>query len=138
MHFKENQAAINTFSSSYFITLFTNLYYVNLNENYDKVIIKIWDDFLLSGWKSIFITILCMLEYHKDEILEYKNDDLINYLINKLNNSDLFQNENYDKFIELKKTIKIKKSLLLNLNEAFNMDNKIKQTQMINENNNLN
>ena len=138
MHFKENQAAINTFSSSYFITLFTNLYYVNLNENYDKVIIKIWDDFLLSGWKSIFITILCMLDYHKYEILEYKNDDLINFLINKLNNSDLFKNENYNKFIEIKKTIKIKKSLLNNLNEAFKMDNKIKQTQMINENNNLN
>ena len=41
-------------------------------------------------------------------------------------------------YLEIKKTIKIKKSLLNNLNEAFKMDNKIKQTQMINENNNLN
>lgn len=138
MHFKENQATINTFSSSYFITLFTNLYYLNINENYDKVIIKIWDDFLLSGWKSIFVTILCMLKYHKNEILEYKNDDLINFLINKLNYSDLFKNENFNTFIELKKTIKIKKTLLDYLNEAFKKDNEIKQTQMINENNILN
>jgi hypothetical protein len=122
---------------NYFITLFTYVY-SSFKDVENLFLIRTFDDFLLSGWKSIFITILCMLEYHKDEILEYKNDDLINYLINKLNNSDLFQNENYNKFIELKKTIKIKKSLLLNLNEAFNMDNKIKQTQMINENNNLN
>ena len=138
MHFKENQAAINTFSSSYFITLFTNLYYININENYNKVIIKIFDDFLLSGWKSIFVTILCMLSYHKYEILDYKNDDLINFLINKLNYSDLFNNNNYNTFLELKKTIKIKKILLENLNEAFKKDNEIKQTQMINENNILN
>ncbi len=51
--FKTNSILTNFYASPWFITLFTNT--MNKNSKLD-IIIKIFDNFILSGWKTIYNT----------------------------------------------------------------------------------
>ena len=67
MIFKNNNIMSNYFLSPWIITLFTNTIEVNFKLD---IIIKIFDNFIVSGWKTIFNTILLILK------------KLFNFLIN--------------------------------------------------------
>ena len=89
--FKDQNLQINFFTSAYFITLFTILY-PHLPDNDIYFIIRVWDEFILEGWKSFCSTWLAILKFCEDDILKDKGD-ILNYLTNKIKQCELFKKE---------------------------------------------
>ena len=111
---KDLNLQISFFMSAYFITLFTILY-PHLPENDTSFICRVWDEFIFDGWKSFFTTWLAILKFHENDIISCNEGDIMHVLINKIKNSILFKNENYEKFLEIKNKFKISEELIKNL-----------------------
>ena len=126
---KINNVSMNFFSSSYFITLFTNVY-PSFPEIENKVLIKAWDVFIIQGWKSFFSSLLAILEYNKEGILNCKGDELMTYLITIMAKSDIFKSENVEIFCKLRKKYKITFNIIKNLEEEIAIESTIKDVNL--------
>ena len=127
---KEIQLNIDCFASPYFITLFSNVYF--LSSSAEKLIMFIIDNFIIKGWRVIFKAILCLLKYNEKEIIEKKDDEIFNYIMHEMKKSSLFLEENFEKFLQLYKNINIKDDLIGNLQDEYILENKIKKELNIN------
>jgi hypothetical protein len=58
-----------------------------------------------------------------------KYEDLLHFLINDIIKYGFFQNSNYDYFINLTENINLPSGLLSNLENEFNLESKIKETE---------
>ena len=56
--------------------------------------------------------------------MEQKYEDLLQYLINDLIKSDFFSNENWGNYLKLKENIKMKSSLINNIESEMIQENK--------------
>jgi hypothetical protein len=56
--------------------------------------------------------------------LEQKYEDLLQYLINDLIKSEFFYNENWENYLKLKQNLKIKSSLINNIESEMIQENK--------------
>ena len=121
--FKEVQVNIDCFASSYFLTLFSNVYIISFSA--EKIIIFIIDDFINKGWKVVFKAILAILKFNEKEIMEKNNDEVVNYIVHDLKKSEIFLEENFDKFVNYYKNINFKDDLIDNLQEEYNLEKKI-------------
>ena len=128
--FREVQINMDCFASAYFITLFSNVYILSNSAN--KFIMFIIDNFIIKGWRVIFKTILTLLKYNEKEIIDKKDDEIVNYVIHEMKKSDVFLEENFDKFFEIFKNLNIKDDLIKNLEEEYNLEKKIKSDLNIN------
>ena len=117
--FKKFNIQNNYFTLPYFITLFTNVYN-SFKEEENLILIRIIDDFLLSGWKKIFINLLTLLKYNQIEIINCDENLLNIYLSNNLLKSDIFDNNNFEKYLEIKNEFKnISKKYIKDLEEEI-------------------
>ena len=114
----------------WFITLFTH----NYSSNHNKVLIRIFDTFVLDGWISIIRIGLLLLKYYQNYIFDLKFEEILQFLINEMNRKyDFFNNSNYSKFIELYHEMKIPKGLVSNIEneyELYKNVEKIKQNYL--------
>lgn len=132
-HFKINQVMPDFFLSPFFITLFTHIY-PTCKEKNNIFILRIWDEFIINGWKSVFEAILTLLKLKEKNILSCQGDELVDFLVNKINKDSVFLNKNYEKFEKMKKYFVINNDLMKNLEEEIIIENKLKkknQTIMI-------
>ena len=68
-HFKEESVNSSYFSSSYFITLFTQMMqFQTTNDNMWKIL-RIWDYFIIHGWKAIFKASVLILTEFEESLL---------------------------------------------------------------------
>ena len=125
-HFKKNQIIPDFFLSPYFITLFTHLYPF-IQERDNIFIMRVWDEFIINGWKSIFEVILTLIKIKEKNILSLEGDQLVDYLVNKINKDDIFRNKNYEKFEEMKKMFVVTNELINNIEEEIKLRMKIKK-----------
>ena len=123
-YFLGNNIKVNYFLSSWFITLFTNAYQHIKDKNNPKILLKIWDLFILDDWKSIIITSISLLKNYESKILVLSPEELIYLLISTIIKEDYFQNENYDKFMHNMHNFKIEDKLIKNIEKEI----EIKQT----------
>ena len=124
--FDEIQMNIDCFVSPYFLTLFSNVYI--LNNNCKKFITFIFENFMLHGWKSIFKSILALLKYNEEEILNKKEEgEILTFVINNLRESDIFLDDNFEKFLQIYNNLNINNNLINNLKEEYNLENEIKK-----------
>ena len=128
--FKEVQLNIDCFASPYFITLFSNVYISSVSTA--KIIIFIIDNFIIKGWRVIFKSILSLLKFNEKEIIEKKDDEVVNYILHDMKKSNIFLEENFEQFKELYKNFNIKDELIDNLQEEYNIENKITKELNIN------
>ena len=116
-YFKDNNIIPNYYLSSCFITLFTN--YAN-KEKKINLFIKIFDLFIIDGWKGIFNILLEIMWHNDEKILSLKNENLLHFLNANLINDFLVNYKDYNCFglnLERKVTNKLIKNiekLLLN------------------------
>ena len=96
-HLRDNNLELNFFVNPIFISLFTNIY-SSLPENDFSFLLEIWDDFIINGWKTIFIDVLAILKLNENKILNLKSEELIKYLSNGITNGEMFTIYNYDEF----------------------------------------
>ena len=107
------------------MTLFTQIY-SNIPEKNNLFILRLWDEFIINGWKTIFEALLCILKIKEEQILKCQGDELFEFLINKLNKDSIFLNENFDKFQKMRKLFKVPDDLIKNIEEEIELEKKSK------------
>ena len=122
-YFKKNSIKINYFMTPYIMTVFTNL--IQNKENIPIILLNIWDEFLIKGWKSLMTSLLTLISFHSDDILSKSGEDLLNFLINNLSSSNQFLDNNLNLWILEKKKFKIKKKYLRILEDEVQFENNI-------------
>ena len=124
--FEDIQMNIDCFSSAYFLTLFSNVFI--LNNNCKKFMTFIFENFIINGWKVIFKSILAVLKYNEEEIMNKKEEgEIFNFVIQNLKKSDIFLDENYEKFLNIYNYFDVNNSLISSLKEEYNSEKEIKK-----------
>ena len=120
--FKRNNISTNYFISPWFITLYTHSY----NGNNTKILMRIFDLFILDGWLAIIRIGLILLKNYQNDLFSMEFEELLHFLINELKEKyDFFDDNNYEKFIELYNDMKLPKGLVNNLENEFELNKKI-------------
>ena len=135
---RKHNVSPSFYITPWFITLFTH----NYSSNHNKVLIRIFDTFVLDGWISIIRIGLLLLKYYQNYIFDLKFEEILQFLINEMNRKyDFFNNSNYGKFIELYHEMKIPKGLVSNIEneyELYKNVEKIKQNYLETPENKIN
>ena len=119
---KQNNVLPSYYISPWFITLFTHSFIGNQT----KLMLHIFDLFILDGWNCIIKIGLMLLKYYQKGLVEMNFEELLNFLINDLKEKyDFFNNNNYEKFLEMYQEIKIPKGLVSNIENEFELEKKI-------------
>ena len=113
-YFSKHSVSVHYYMTPWLITLFTNVIQYNKNE-IPLIVLNIWDEFLIKGWKALFTSIIALISIHIEEIESKNGDMLLSFLINDLSKSEKFSDENYSKWIEEKKKFKIKNKDITNI-----------------------
>ncbi len=88
----------------------------------------IFENFIINGWKVIFKSILAVLKYNEEEIMNKKEEgEIFNFVIQNLKKSDIFLDENYEKFLNIYNYFDVNNSLINSLKEEYNSEKEIKK-----------
>ena len=128
-YFEENKVKSNYYLSAWFIALFTSL--VKHGKKLDAFL-KIFDLFLIDGWKAIFNISMDILRKNEEILLTMKNEGLLHYLTSALGNDFVLNKENYGYLLDNN----VNKRLVLRISGKLmhNIENEINQTEKIKEN----
>lgn len=124
-YFKENKIDVSYFVSPWFITLFTNTFQNLKDKKNPKILLRIFDLFFFSGWKSIIKIGISLLKNYENIIMNLTFENLLHFLISKILKSDFFQKENYDQLIQININFKIKNSLISDIENEYEMKKKL-------------
>jgi hypothetical protein len=72
---------------------------------------------------------ITLLKTFERNIIPMKYEDMLHFLINDLVKSGFFDNKNYEQFLSVYNKIKIKNSLINNLENEIMQDNKINKDE---------
>ena len=121
---RKHNVSPSFYITPWFITLFT----YNFSSNHTKILIRIFDTFVLDGFISIIRIGLLLLKYYQNYIFDMKFEEILQFLINEMNKKyDFFNNSNYDKFIELYHEMKIPKGLVSNIENEYELYKKVEE-----------
>ena len=127
-YFTENKVTANYYLSAWFITLFTSL--VKQGQKLDAFL-KIFDLFIIDGWKAIFNISMDILRKNEETLLTYKNEVLLHYLTNILGYDYVLNRQNYEYLLDNN----INKRLVLRISGKLmhNIENEVNQTEKLKE-----
>ena len=126
-YFNINGVEINLFAPPWFITLFTSSHQNNKGEkDNSQILIRILDNFIVSGLKSIMEVGCVALHYYENELMSKSYENMLAFLINDLLKSEFFSKKNKD-YIENFFTNRISKKLVKNIEEEYRQEQKLKQ-----------
>ena len=133
-----NQSNINAgyFISSWYITLFTKFYIdSNKGENNAKSIMLLLDAFFFAGWKIAIKAGILILKQEEKNIFGKLSENLLIFLTSL--KPEILENSNFEKLRKelLDEEFKIKKELIYNIEEEFNVK---KNIQFFKEGNKIN
>lgn len=120
---RENNISTSCYITPWIVTLFSNVLQNMQEENtISSVLMNIWDDFIINGWKGMMSSMLAIIYYHKDEIELKKEEGLLTFLIRDLARTPCFNEDYYEKWIETKKTINISSQLIKRIEEEIELE----------------
>ena len=93
--------------------------------------LKIFDLFIIDGWKAIFNISMDILRKNEEILLTMKNESLLQYLTSVLGNDFLFNKENYEYL--LRNNISKRTVLRISGKLIHNIENQVNQTDKLNE-----
>lgn len=114
----KNNIGSGTYCSTWFTTLFT-YNFKNNDENLNFLTLKIWNDFIIYGFYSIFKTALLLFKYNENNILSLPNDEILSYLFNNLISSGVFSNKNFISSVNLLDEIYLPYELMVSLQNEY-------------------
>ena len=118
--FKNNSIITNFYASPWFITLFTS----TMNKNIKlEIIMKIFDNFFLDQWKTIYNTSLILLESKEQLILTMKNEAILQFITGNLILDELYGDSSNSFFSKINKSSQIKNKLIQNIFNEIKYDN---------------
>ena len=122
--FRKNNISPGYYITPWFVTLFT----YSFCNNHKRLLLRIFDNFILDGWICIIRVGLLLLKHYQNYLIEMKFEEILQFLINELKEKyDFFNNSNYDKFIELYHEMKIPKGLVINIENEFELNKKVEK-----------
>ena len=127
-YFEENKVKSNYYLSPWFIALFTSL--VKQGNKIDAFL-KIFDLFIIDGWKAIFNICMDILRKNEEILETFRNENLLHYLTSALGSDFVLNRENYEYLLNNN----VNKRLVLRISGKLihNIENEINQTEKINE-----
>ena len=131
-YFNINGIDFNYFLSPWFITLFTGSHQKFNGENDNsQILLRILDNFILSGLKSIMEVGCALLHSYENILMSKRYEEMMEFLINDMMKSDFFSKKN-ENYIESNLTKKISKNLIKNIKEEYHLQKKLNQNININ------
>ena len=125
LHLLNTKIAPKFFISPWFITLFSNAYKSIKSKGNPKVLIWIFDSFIIEGWGAINKIGLCLMKHFERKILNMDTDELLHFLINDIINYDFFKNSNYDRLRNIYDNLHIENGLIENIESEYEIKNNI-------------
>ena len=123
-----HNVTVNTFMPPWFITLFTTSHqYLRGEKDNLNLIVRILDNFIVSGWKGVMTVSIALLHNYEDTLMNKKYEAMMEFLINDILKSEFFENKNKDKLEEYFESIKIKKNLIKNIEFEFAQNEKLNE-----------
>ena len=123
-----HNATVNTFVPPWFITLFTSSHqYLRGEQDNSNLIIRILDNFIVSGWKGMMMVGMALLHNFENTLMSKKYEAMMEFLINEMQKSEFFEMKNKDKLEEYFDTIKISKKLIKNIELEYVQDEKLNE-----------
>ena len=119
-YLKVNNVKMSYFTSSWFITLFTDTYSSLKEKGNIKLLLRVWDMFLFSGCKSILKVGISMLKNYESKIMSLPFEELLRFLISDIK-TDFFQKSTYDELMKISINFKIDSSLISDIESEFEM-----------------
>jgi len=123
LHLSNTKISTKFFISPWFITLFTNAYKSIKGNGKPKVLIWIFDSFIIEGWGAINKIGLCLMKHFERKILNLDTDELLHFLINDIINYDFFKNSNYDRLRYIYDNLQIENGLIENIENEYEIQN---------------
>ena len=124
-YLKDNKIDVSFFVSPWFITMFTNTFQNIKDKKNPKILLRIFDLFFFSGWKSIIKIGISILKNYESTIMNLKFEELLHFLIANILKSDFFQKENYEQLMQISINFKIKSSLISDIENEYEMKKKL-------------
>jgi hypothetical protein len=81
-HFKEESINSSYYSSPYFITLFTSVLQTQTSEEGAQLLFRLWDHFLVGGWKTIFKAAIAVLKENEEALLRMPFEVMLTQVVN--------------------------------------------------------
>ena len=114
-----NNIKVNYFCTSWFLTMFSNSSLIVEPDKPPKIILKIWDEFFLKGWKTFLTTGLIIMKINEEKINHLKQEKILQFLVSDVLKSDFFDESFFESYLEMSKKFYIKNKLLRNLEAQY-------------------
>ena len=123
------------YSSTWFITLFSNVMSYTKKSIPPCTILAIWDSFLLNGWKSIFKAGLFILSEFHDKLLNLKFEEIMMTLGNLPGHEIFYSHDSAAKLREKLKNKNITRRMLETIGQEYDsIMSEVKEYKVNNEN----
>ena len=101
LFFKASSVNSGYYISPWLITLFTNTFNDDDNENNAKTIMLIWDLFIFTGWKSVIKIGIILLKKNEKSIMERLSEHLLPILTAEVPKSEILSNKNFEELFDI-------------------------------------
>jgi len=134
-HLKSESVGSAYFASTWFMTLFTNVFLYAKSEVAPNTLLTIWDEFLIHGWKSIFRAGLYICKELEMKLMELKFDEIM-MVLSEVSKTGVFHDETAnEKLVKIMGNVKIRKSemkmLVSEYDDTFEKVNKFLEEKEI-------
>ena len=120
-YLKNNNITPGYFISPWFITLFTDAFIDKTEINNKKIIMKVFDLFILGGWKAIIKIGMSLLKFNEYKILNTPIEELLNYLTNDIIKSKYFEKNNINDIMYASIKFKINGKILDDTEKQYSL-----------------
>ena len=124
-HLKDNKITPGFFVSPWFITIFTDAFVDKKEINNKNIIMKIFDFFILQGWKAIIKIGISLLKFNENIILQTPVEELLNFLTNDIIKTKFFDKNNLESVMKADFEIYISRNTLDEIKEQYNIKKNI-------------
>ena len=115
--------------TQWFITLFLNARQFQKQNEIPLFLLKIIDNFLISGWKSLIKIAVDILHNFEEKILTTEFHDMLQFITSDIVKTDYFTDTNLLTLERALADTKITKKLIKNIEDEYTQSEKIKNIE---------
>lgn len=123
--FNSNSVDVKCFMPPWFITLFLSARQYNKQKEPPIVLLRILDNFLTSGWKSLLKVSINALHYFETDLLKLKFEEVMQFLVTTMLKFGFFLETNLEHIEKCFTDNRIDKKLIKNIENEYQQDAKI-------------
>ena len=114
-----NNIKVNYFCTSWFLTMFSNSVVIVEKENPPKIIMKIWDEYFVKGWKAFLTAGLIIMKTNEENIKNLKSEQILQFLVSDILKTDFLEEVFFELYQYFSEKFYIKNKLLRNLESEY-------------------